>query len=111
MRKILRLIGSLFLALMLIMIVMDGAKVLSSNELIFTPLGQIWFELDRALGTLTLNTLQAIIQRYVHPIVWDPVVVSVLGTPAWLIAAILGVLFLYFGRTRTRERDKHIEEL
>lgn len=111
MRMIMRLIGSLFLALMLIMIVMDGAKVLSSNELAFTPLGQIWFEIDRALGTLTLNTLQAIVQRYVHPIVWDPIIVTVLGAPAWLICAILGVVFLFLGRTRTRERYKHIDEL
>ncbi|MCZ4271860.1 hypothetical protein [Maritalea porphyrae] len=111
MRMITRLIGSLFLALMLIMIVMDGAKVLSSNELVFTPLGQIWFEIDRALDTLTLNTLQAIIQRYVHPIVWDPIIVTILGAPAWLICAILGVFFLFLGRTRTRERYKHIDEL
>lgn len=111
MRMITRLLGSLFLALMLIMIVMDGAKVLSSNQLAFTPLGQIWFEIDRALDTLTLNTLQAIVQRYVHPIVWDPIIVTILGAPAWLICAILGVFFLYLGRTRTRERYKHIDEL
>lgn len=111
MRTIARLIGSIFLALMLIMIIMDGAKVLSSNQLAFTPLGQIWFQIDQALGTLTLNTLQAVVQRYVHPIVWDPIFITVLGAPAWLISAIFGVFFLYLGRTRTRERYKHIDEL
>ncbi|MFT6656995.1 hypothetical protein [Maritalea sp.] len=111
MRMIARLIGSIFLALMLIIIIMDGAKVLSSNELVFTPLGQIWFQIDQAMGTLTLNTLQAIVQRYVHPIVWDPFIVTILGAPAWLFCAIIGILFLYLGRTRTRERYKHIDEL
>ena len=111
MKMITRLIGSLFLALMLIFIVMDGAKILSSNELVFSPLGQVWFQIDRAVGSLSLNTFQAVVQRYVHPIVWDPIIVTVLGAPAWLFCAILGMFFLYLGRTRTRERYKHIDEL
>jgi len=111
MKTVLRLIGSAFLALMLIFIVMDGAKILSSSEFVFTPLGQVWFQIDQSLGTLTLNTLQAVVQRYVHPVVWDPILITVIGAPAWLICAILGGLFLYWGRTRTRERYKHIDDL
>lgn len=111
MKVLSRLIGSTFLALMLIFVVMDGAKILSSNTFVLTPVGQVWFDIDQALGTLSLNTFQAIVQRYVHPILWDPVITSFLGLPASLLFLLLGALFLYLGRTRVRERYKHIDDL
>ena len=111
MKILLRLIGSTFLALALVFVIMDGAKILSSNSLVFTPLGQVWFDVDQALGTLTLNTLQAIVQRYLHPILWDPVFVTLLGVPILIFCFLLGGLFLFLGRTRTRERYKHIDDL
>lgn len=111
MKLVARLIGSVFLALMLIFIVMDGAKSLNANGIVFSALGEIWFNIDRGLGTLTLNTFQAVVQRYVHPMLWDPFIVTILGAPAWLCSAILGAIFLYLGRTKIRERYKHIDEL
>ena len=64
--------------------------------------GEWWFEIDRA----SLNTLQAVIQRYVHPELWDPVVTTVLFQPAWLVAVVPGLLFvllaMWVGRRRRR---------
>ena len=111
MKIILRLIGSTFLALMLVFIIMDGAKILSTNSFVFTPLGQVWFEIDQTLGTLTLNTLQAVVQRYLLPFLWDPIFVTFLAVPAWAISLLLGAFFLFLGRTRARERYKHIDDL
>ena len=62
--------------------------------------GEWWFSIDRG----SLNFLQAIIQRYVHPEVWDPGVTTVLFQPAWLVAAVPGLVFLllaiWIGRRR-----------
>jgi hypothetical protein len=41
--------------------------------------GELWYQVD--VGSLNLT--QAVIQRYVHPLLWDPVLVSVLQWPLW----------------------------
>jgi hypothetical protein len=110
-RLTLRLIGTFFLAITLLLVVMDGARMFASSSFVFTPLGETWFKLDQSLGTLTLNTLQAIIQRYVHPAVWDPFFVTILGAPGWLVFGILGSLFLFLGRTRSHKRFMNVEGL
>ncbi|WP_169569496.1 hypothetical protein [Sneathiella limimaris] len=64
----------------------------------WTPqlLGQLWFELHPE----SLNLTQAIIQRYLIPQLWDPVVVEILLWPAWLVFAIPGVALLLLFRQR-----------
>jgi hypothetical protein len=66
-------------------------------------LGQVWFDTHHA----SLNLSQAIIQRYVHPVLWDPGVVTLLGWPSWVALAtaaigssIVGWALLAFGRRR-----------
>jgi hypothetical protein len=55
--------------------------------------GELWYMLDRG----SLNLAQAVTQRYLHPAIWDPVLVSVLQWPAWALlgapAALLLVVF------------------
>ena len=60
--------------------------------------GQLWFDLDRS----SLNLAQAVVQRYIHPFLWDPIIVTVLLWWAFAVLVVLGVLILaLFGR-RTR---------
>jgi hypothetical protein len=61
-----------------------------------TPLGVAWHQLDPA----SLNLVQALVQRYTFPFLWDPVLVTVLFAPSWLVFAILGALLFYIGRRR-----------
>ncbi len=54
-------------------------------------LGRVWFQFDVA----SLNLTQAIVQRRILPALWDPVIVSVLGWPAWIaLLTVAAVLFL-----------------
>lgn len=61
--------------------------------------GEIWF----ALSPNTLNLMQALIQRYISPGLWDPAIVAVLKLPAvavlGLVSAVLTSLLLIV-RTR-----------
>jgi hypothetical protein len=59
-------------------------------------IGEIWFNLDVA----SLNLVQAVIQRYVSPALWDPVLVSVLSWPAWSLLGGPGaaLVLLFSGR-------------
>src|SRR6516165_3061324 len=53
------------------------------------PLGELWFDVHVA----SLNLIQAVVQRYLHPFLWDPVITAVLQWPAWsLLGALAGIL-------------------
>ena len=67
--------------------------------------GQLWFDIDSP----SLNTTQAVIQRYLHAEIWDRVFVPLLLRPAWQAIAILAAgafllaaVFLVLGRSRQR---------
>lgn len=56
--------------------------------------GELWFRLQPT----SLNLAQAVIQRYVHPGIWDPVIIGILQWPAWSILGAPGaVLVILFG--------------
>ena len=62
-------------------------------------LGQVWFALDSA----SLNLVQAAVQRYLHPWLWDPAAVQLLLWPAWALpGSVAIVLFLLCRRRRRR---------
>lgn len=67
-------------------------------------LGELWFKIH----TGSLNISQAIIQRYVHPFVWDPVIVTILQWPAWITLGILGPALVLLFRKRGR-RDAGLD--
>ena len=59
-------------------------------------LGQLWYQLNRS----SLNLVQAVVQRYIHPFLWDPIIVSILLSWAFAVLLILGVLLLVLFRRR-----------
>ena len=63
-------------------------------------LGQLWYQLNRS----SLNFVQAVIQRYIHPLLWDPIIVSVLLSWAFAVLMILGALLLVLFRRRAARR-------
>jgi hypothetical protein len=52
------------------------------------------------LAPVTLAAARTSVQRRTHPLVWDPVLVTVLGLPAWGLFGLLGALLAYAGRRR-----------
>ena len=60
-------------------------------------LGEVWYRL--APGSL--NLVQAIVQRYLHPDLWDPVAVTVLLWPG-VVLGVPGLALLYLFRRRRR---------
>jgi hypothetical protein len=59
-------------------------------------LGQLWYQLNRS----SLNLLQAVVQRYIHPFLWDPIILSILLCWAFAVLMVLGVLLLVVFRKR-----------
>ena len=102
-RFIISMIGLWTCALALLALVLDGVRSIAANEIVMKSLGATWFELD----TASLNLTQAIIQRNVHPFIWDPVVQWILMMPTWLVAGLIGSVLVYLGRKR-RPKVIHI---
>jgi hypothetical protein len=59
-------------------------------------LGQLWYELDRS----SLNLVQAMIQRYVSPLLWDRIIVHILLCWAFAVLIGLGAVILLVSRKR-----------
>ena len=86
-------------------ILLFGSAVLVRDVLVWIDtkhwapiaLGQLWYQLNRS----SLNLIQAVIQRYIHPFLWDPIIVSVLLSWAFAVLMILGALLLVLFRRRS----------
>jgi hypothetical protein len=63
-------------------------------------LGKLWYDLNRS----SLNLVQAVVQRYIHPFLWDPIIVSILLSWAFAVLMVLGALFLVLFRKRGTSR-------
>ncbi len=68
----------------------------SGAKLTFASLGKDWY----ALSPSTLNGLQAGIERYVHPVLWDPAMLTILKTPAFVVFGVLGLALYGIGLRR-----------
>src|SRR6516162_590291 len=85
-----------------------GAAVLVRDLLVWIDtkhwapiaLGQLWYDLNRS----SLNLVQAVVQRYIHPFLWDPIIVTVLLSWAFAVLMVLGVLLLVVFRRRDTRR-------
>jgi hypothetical protein len=89
---VLKVLGQLFLVLAAAALGLGAWLRLTGQDLL-QPAGQVWFSIDNA----SLNLMQAVIQRYIHPAVWDSVMVPWLLLPAWRALAILVIGFAVIG--------------
>lgn len=95
-RFLFRLVGFLILAAAFAALLYDGTKTIAGSEIYFTPLGQTW----SAVHSNSLQLLQPAIERHVAVWLWDPVMLSILTAPTWLVLGILGALLILIGRKK-----------
>ncbi|WP_210272799.1 hypothetical protein [Chthonobacter rhizosphaerae] len=95
---LIRGLGVLLFAASFIALVADGIRSLAADAVVLTPLGQTWFQLHPG----SLNLLQAVVQRYLHPYIWDPILLTVLLWPTFAVGGGLGILLMVLGRKRRR---------
>ncbi len=86
------------------LVLLAGLSVLTRDVMawfdrkIWAPvaLGQLWYELSRS----SLNLVQAVIQRYVSPFLWNPVIVNILLCWSFVVLIALGAAILFIFRNR-----------
>lgn len=90
-----RLFGYLFVAAGFVALLLDGARSIANSALMVTPLGE-------TLATLLRErylALQPAVER-LHPLFWDPVVLTLTRVPTALAAFLVGFLLLRLGARR-----------
>jgi hypothetical protein len=95
-RFLFRLIGLALVATGFVQLVVDGARSIANSALMWTPLGESLFLLLRERYLL----LQPAIERHIHPLLWDPVVLYATLAPTCLVAMGLGLGLIWLGRAR-----------
>ncbi|MBM3510430.1 MAG: hypothetical protein FJX61_09895 [Alphaproteobacteria bacterium] len=96
-----RIIGAVLLLAGVLALGADLVSSLASGDFAMKALGAFWYELHPG----SLNLLQAVVQRYITPELWDPVIVAVLLLPTWAVAGGLGLVLLLLFRARRRRPD------
>ena len=93
MRLLVRLLGFLFLAAGLAVFFVDLGAGAEGASFSFMPLGQLWYSFDPG----SLNLTQAIVERYIWQVLWDPVLLTVLQWPGAAVLAAPGLVLLVLG--------------
>ena len=86
-----RIIGWIFVTAAIAILARDLFVWISSGTFKLIAAGELWFTLDNG----SLNLLQAVTQRYLFPELWDPVIVTVLLWPAFLVTGVPGFVLVY----------------
>jgi hypothetical protein len=95
-RFLARLVGLLLIAAGFVGLIIDGTRSIANSALSFTPLGEIAFRLFPKGFPL----IEPAVTRYVHPWLWDPVLLNFFLLPASVVAFILGAVLLWLARAR-----------
>ena len=84
-------LGVLFLALALITLLYELMMALNQGSYRVIAAGELWFRLH----PYSLNLSQAVIQRYVSPTLWDPLIIGLLQWPFWSIFGAPGAMLAF----------------
>ncbi|MGE7471058.1 hypothetical protein ACQKLX_16560 [Bosea sp. NPDC003192] len=92
-RFLVRMLGYLLVAGGFVALLTDGARSIANSALRFTPLGEtlLTFVGER------FRQLQPAVERNLHPMLWDPVLLNVLQVPTAAAGLLLGFLLLWLG--------------
>lgn len=95
-RFIFRFFGLWLLAAAFIFLIYDGTKSIADRtDFFITKTSDVW----SAVHQNSLAALQPLIERPA-PWLWDPVAVTILQQPAWLVLAVIGILLIVIGRKK-----------
>jgi hypothetical protein len=98
MRLVLRAIGWTFLSIALILLGRDLIHFATEGRFEPMALGFLWHSLHSG----SLQLAEAAVSRYVHPVLWHPVIATLLLWPAFAVFGVIGMLMLLLGRRRER---------
>ncbi|MBN4046491.1 hypothetical protein JYU02_00665 [bacterium AH-315-P15] len=91
---VLTILGLALIALAILALGFDAQLSAKESEPLFKALGQWWYELDRG----SYNGIQVLFERHIWAPLWDPVLLTIVQMPVWVVAAPMGIILFVFGR-------------
>jgi hypothetical protein len=96
MRLILRVLGTVLIALAVILLIIDGTKSLAASAFVATPLGETWM----SIHAQSLEQMRTFLtSRFFGPLL-EAAVSGILTLPGWAVLGVPGVLLAWAGRSR-----------
>ena len=94
----LRFIGALFALAAVVALVADVTPRPATNGRSpgLTSIAMHWND----VAPQSFAAARKTVQTRLHPLVWDPLVSSVIGLPAWISLGLLAGLFVWWGQPR-----------
>ena len=89
-----RLLGWVLIFLALAVAGRDAVAMIDRGQFGLIKVGEFWFK----VGPASLNGLQAGVERYLTPVLWDWVLAPMLHLPLVLVFLVPGLLLAYFFR-------------
>lgn len=96
---VLRFLASLFLLIAVVALVSDFTRAATRGEtFVASSIASHW----GAVAPGSLQSAKTVVSRATHPLVWNPLVTSVIEMPAFVLFGGLGLLCGIAGRRRER---------
>ena len=95
-RFVFRFLGLWILAAGFVFLVRDGTKSIAGNSVFMTSLRDDWNNIH---GT-SLDSLQALTEKYAGATLWEFASAYVLAAPTWLVLGVIGSILILLGRKR-----------
>ena len=99
-----RIVGWFFVAAGLGAFAYEAIDAIATGSWRMVALGETWFKLHAS----SLNTSQAVIQRYIAPWLWEPVITTILLWPGWVVFGVPGGLMVWLCRKRRRYFERRL---
>ena len=87
----------ILLALAVVLAVLDITRSITASVIVMTPLMESW----SAISPATLEAAQQAVEGWGVAFLWDPVLISILKLPSWLVLGLVSMLLFWFGQRRT----------
>lgn len=96
MRLLLRVLGTLLIAVALILVIIDGTKSLAASGFVYTPLEAVWTQVHAQ----SLAAIREFLGSRLFGPALETVVTWIVGLPAWGVIGVPGILLAWAGRSR-----------
>jgi hypothetical protein len=95
-RFLTRTVALLLLAAGFAALIVDGVRSIAASRIIVTAFGETAFR----LFPHSFPKLQPAVEHKLHPVVWDPFLLSFFLTPAWIVLGFLALVLFWLARRR-----------
>jgi len=95
-RFICRFAAMILLALAVVLAVLDITRSITASAPVMTPLMESW----SAISPSTLESAGQAVESWGVAFLWDPILLSILKLPSWLVLGLISVLLFWIGQRR-----------